>query len=103
MKVRFSQDKIRIRLQEEELVILEKEETVEISTFFSPIDRMFIRLSTWIPTAIGYALENNCLHVFIPATSLETLRAGETFSAAFDEGQALHAQLIVEVDLPCKH
>lgn len=103
MKVRISNGQLRFRISQEELIQLKEEKTVEVSTVFSPIDRMNIRLACWHLDTCGYAFEALTLECFIPKLSISVLEGGKTFSSSIQNEIEVTSNIVVEVDLPCKH
>lgn len=102
MKIRLSQNAVRIRLTAEEIAALYAGKTVELSTVFSAINRLTCQLSTWHLAAASVVLQDQVLTIQFPNDSLNEDN-NFCFKAAIDNQTTIPLTLLIELDQDCKH
>jgi hypothetical protein len=102
MKIRLSQNAVRIRLTAEEIAALYAGKTVEFTTVFSAINKMTCRLNTWHLTTSAIALQDQMLTIQFPNNSLNEDN-NFSFKSAIDNQSAIPLTLLIELDQDCKH
>lgn len=103
MKVRLSNQQIRIRLNEKDLEMLLQKKAVTTVTAFSPTHRFEIILECNSKFVLDSIFENNKWRVIIPFETLQRDFSDELILRETINHPDFTTELLVEVDLPCKH
>jgi hypothetical protein len=101
MKIRISDQSLRVRLSGQEGLMLEKGNALSASLTFSAIDQFIFELRTWNLTIGEVHLEKNKIIASIPATAAASLahERGYCFTCEQLSDSEPALQLDIEIDL----
>jgi len=101
MKIRISDQSLRVRLSSKEALLLERGDELNASLTFSAIDQFVFELRTWNLTIGEVHLEKNKIIASIPATAATSLahERGYCFTCEQLSDSKPALQLEIEIDL----
>jgi hypothetical protein len=105
MKVRFSEQHVRLRLSEDDVSFLKSGKSLTLSVRFSPLEALDIVVQPWEMAVISATFLYNELKVYLPTAALIQWAESEQegMYTLQQEGLEQPLKISIEKDFPCTH